>query len=104
MYHAIAFLKNGLLFKEISLPVLTNYKVDSELLIFLNLHVIIILILFGLITFIKSLTSNPIFLFEFYHFDIFGDVFCLENHIYTDLCFTGLREVVHVCHLQVHVR
>lgn len=38
MYHAIAFLKNGLLFKEISLPVLTNYKVDSELLI----HVITI--------------------------------------------------------------
>lgn len=38
MCDAIAFLKNGLLFKEISLPVLTNYKVGSELLI----HVIII--------------------------------------------------------------
>ena len=38
MCDAIAFLKNGLLFKEISLPVLTNYKVDSELLI----HVITI--------------------------------------------------------------
>lgn len=61
MYHAIAFLKNGLLFKEISLPVLTNYKVGSELLIFLNLHVIIILILFVVIAFIKSLTSYPIF-------------------------------------------
>ena len=83
MYHAIAYLKSELLFKEIPLIADIYWLWTSNL---LNLCVIIFNTFLEGLHLYESLTGNLCFKLGFLIL-IFWGFLCLENHIYTDLCF-----------------